>query len=315
MTDSDFTPGGGEGRIVAEGSVRHFLIPNLGRVHADNGGLGIFRPGWSHPSRLLTSSVLLLGHRGVVELAVDDESVNVKAGRLVVLPAGLSHGAVAPLREVASYFWLHFTLPEPGVVLSQDEADTILGNEGVTNHLLGDGALVPLAFDLPEPEPFEAAFRELLNLQETPSYTPWKFQVLFQRLLIACTEAVIAAHQPPQETSSSTLVYGVLAWVAEHLNDPNLSIKTVARALGVNLDYAGRKFKQVMGVSVGDYILRQRLRMARGLLEQTNHTVEAVARTCGFGTLRHFLRQFKAHHGITPTALRARHRMMHVNSL
>lgn len=295
--------------------MRHFLIPTLGKVHADNGGLGIFRPGWSHPSRLLTSSVLLLGHRGTVELAVDGDPVSVKAGRVVVLPAGLPHGAVAPLREVASYFWLHFTLPEPGPILSQDEADTILGNEGVTSHLLGDGALVPFAFDLPEPEPFEAAFRELLHLQETPSYTPWKFQVLFQKLLIACTEAVIAAHQPPQATSSSTLVYGVLAWAAEHLDDPNLSIKTVAQALGVNLDYAGRRFKQVMGVSVGDYILRQRLRLARSLLEQTNHTVEAVALSCGFGTLRHFLRQFKARYGLTPTAVRARYRMMHVNSL
>jgi AraC-like DNA-binding protein len=295
--------------------MRHFLIPTLGQVHADNGGLGIFRPGWSHPNRLLTSSVLLLGHRGTVRLTVDGEPFTVTPGRLVVLPAGLSHGALGPLSEVASYFWLHFTLPEAGVLLSQDEADTILGNEGVTNHLLGDGALVPFEFDLPEPEPFEAAFRELLNLQETPSYTRWKFQVLFQRFLIACTEAVIAAHQPPQETSSSALVYGVLAWVAEHLNDPNLSIKTVARGLGVNLDYAGRRFKQVMGVSVGDYILRQRLRMALSLLEQTNQTVEAVARTCGFGTFRHFLRQFKARHGLTPTALRARHRMMHVNSL
>lgn len=295
--------------------MRHFLIPTLGRVHADNGGLGIFRPGWAHPSRLLTSSVLLLGHRGLVRLAVDGVPLTLRPGRLAILPAGLAHGALAPLTEIASYFWLHFTLPEPGPVLSQDEADTILGNEGVTNHRLGDGALVPFEFDLPEPEPFEAAFRELLNLQETPSYTSWKFQVLFQRFLIACTEAVIAAHQPPRETPSSTLVYAVLAWVAEHLNDPNLSIKTIARALGVNLDYAGRRFKRVMGVSVGDYILRQRLRMALSLLEQTNHTVEAIARTCGFGTLRHFLRQFKGRHGLTPTAARARHRMMHVNSL
>lgn len=295
--------------------MRHFLIPNLARVHADNGGLGIFRRGWSHPARLLTSSVLLLGHRGTVRLSVDGEPVTIRPGRLAVLPAGLAHGAAAPLIEVASYFWFHFTLSEPGVVLCQNEADTILGNEGVTNHLLGDGALVPLAFDLPEPEPFEAAFRELLHLQETPSYTPWKFQLLFQGLLVACTEALIAAHQPPQATPSSALVYAILAWVAEHLNDPDLSIKSVAGALGVNLDYAGRRFKQVMGVSVGDYILGQRLTMARSLLEQTNQTVEAVAHSCGFGTLRHFLRQFKARHGLTPTALRTRHRMMHVNSL
>lgn len=299
-----------------EESLRHFIVPDLSRVHADNGGLGVFHPGWSHPGRRLTSSVLLFGAKGTVELVVDGEPMVLIPGRVAVLPAGLTHAGNRRLVESASYFWFHFTLPDDLELLSQDEADTILSNEGVTLQWLGDGALLPLQFDLPEPEPFHSACRDLLNQQESPTYTPRKFQLLFQQLLIALTEAVIASHQPPTVVSpTSSVVYAVLGAIAENLTDPNLSVKSVAQALGLNLDYVGKRFKSVMGISVGDYVLAERLKLATARLEQTTDTVEAVAAGCGFGTLRHFLRQFKGTTGLTPTQVRVRYRMMHINSL
>jgi len=296
--------------------MRHILIPSLSRIHADNGGLGIFNPGWKHPRRLLTSSVLLLGVRGSVKLSVEDEAIDLTPGRVVVLPVGLIHGGTETLTEPASYYWLHFTFPGEVSFLSQVESDTILSSEGVASHRLEDAAFLTLVFDLPEPEPYREEFREVLNQQENPTYTGWMFQLLFQGLLIHLTEAVIRAHQPPKvPSSSSSVVYGVLACVAENLTDPNLSIKTVAQAVGLNLDYTGRRFKEVMGLSVGDYILKERLKLALVRLHQTQETLASVASVCGFGTLRHFLRQFKAQFGTTPTEARIRYRMMHFNSL
>jgi len=306
VTDSDFL-----GALV-----RHMMIPTLRQVHADNGGLGIFKPGWIHRRRLLTSSVLLLGLKGTIPLAVEEEPMELTTGRMVVLPAGLIHEGTAPLIEPASYFWMHFTFPGEVSFFSQEESDTILSSGGVTTHLLEEAALLPFVFDLPEPEPFREEFRQLLNLQETPSYTGWKFQLLFQHLLIHLTEQVIGGHNPPTvHSSSSSVVYAILACVAENLTDPNLSIKTIAQTLGLNLDYAGRRFKQVMGLSVGDYLLKERMKIAVHRLQHSTDTLEAVSAACGFGSTRHFLRQFKTQFGITPTETRLRYRMMHFNSL
>lgn len=299
-----------------EVTVRHILIPSLSQVHADNGGLAVLNPGWKHPRRLLTSSVLILGIRGTVRLAVEDETVDLVPGRVVVLPVGLIHRGTEPLAESASYYWMHFTFPGEVAFLSQEESDTILSSEGVTSHRLEDAAFLPFRFDLPEPEPFREEFRELLNQQENPTYTGWMFQLMFQCLLIHLTEAVISAHQPPKNpSSSSSVVYGVLSCVAENLTDPNLSVKSIAQTLGLNLDYTGRRFKEVMGLSVGDYILKERLKLAMVRLRQSQDTLASVASDCGFGTLRHFLRQFKAQFGTTPTEARTRYRMMHFNSL
>ena len=99
--------------------MRYFLIPSLGLVHADNGGLAILNPGWIHPRRLLTSSVLIVGVKGIVRLAVEDEAVDLTPGRMVVLPAGRIHKGMAPLAEGASYYWMHLTLPGDTNLLSR----------------------------------------------------------------------------------------------------------------------------------------------------------------------------------------------------
>ncbi|HUX40576.1 MAG TPA: AraC family transcriptional regulator [Rectinemataceae bacterium] len=296
--------------------MRHFLIPSLAQVHADNGGQAILTAGWRHPRRLLPSSVVILGIKGRVEVEVDGEQLEIAPGRFVVLPAGLVHRGSSPIAEKAAYYWLHFTLPQAGELLSQEEADTILSSEGVTSHLLENAAFLPLQGELPEPGPYLAAFHEILNEQEKPTYTGWKFQLLFQSFLIQLTEAVIRAHNPPVEVSpSSSVVYGILEEIAGGLTNPDLSIKGIATSLRLNLDYAGRRFRQVMGMSVGDYILKERLKLAQLKLQESTDTLPVVAQNCGFCSLRHFLRRFKAQMGMTPGEFRMHYRMMHINSL
>jgi AraC-like DNA-binding protein len=295
--------------------MRFFMVPHLPLVHADNGGLGLFSPGWIHPARLLTSSVLMLGVKGEMAITVGGDELTLVPGRILVLPAGERHAGAHRIPEPVSYFWVHFTLPEPGFPVSQEEADTILSSEGVTSHRLAEASFLPYSYDLKEPEPFLEEFRELLNQQERPNYTPWTFQFRFRLLLIHLTEAVIRSHRPPATaSSSSSVVYGMIACIAENLTDPDLSIKSIAGALGLNLDYAGRRFKQVMTVSVGDYIARERTKVAVSRLKATSDTIDAVAVASGFGSRRNFLRQFKAQIGMTPTELRTQHRMMHFNS-
>ncbi len=297
-------------------SEKYFQIRSLTGVRADNGGLAILNPGWVHPRRILTSSVLILGLKGTVPLVICGMPVDVIPGRLVLLPTGVEHRGGLPLKEPASYFWLHFTVTSDIHEVGDDEAETILSSDQATSHLLDDSALIPLFIDVAEPEPIKDLFRELLNEQESRSYTGKKFLLMFQMMLIAVTERVIAGHRPRGQASPTTsVVSGVIRQVAENLENPNLSIKLVAGAIGLNLDYVGRRFRQIMGLSVGDYILKQRVKIALSRLQQTGDTIETVALSTGFGSVRHFLRQFKAQTGMTPTEARDVYRRMHVNSM
>lgn len=290
-------------------------FPNLPGIRADNGGCAMLNPGWSHPRRNLSSSVLILGRKNAVSVHVAGRTVEIRPDRLCILPAGVEHRGLQPLNRAASYYWMHFTAPLPPQVMEPEEAATILNNQDVLRQRLGNAALLRQELDLENPEAFHRLFHDLLYEQERPSYSPWKFQFAFKSMLIMATEATIKAHGETREVPpSSSLVYAILSDIAENLTDPNLCIKSIADNLDHNPDYLGRQFKRVMGLSIGDFILQRRVKLAVGLLQDSHDSVADIGLRCGFGSVRHFLRQFKAERGVSPGELRVVYRLMHINN-
>jgi AraC-like DNA-binding protein len=299
-----------------EDGMNYFLFSDLSRIHSDDCGCAMLNPGWIHMKRKLSESVIILGRKSSALLEDEGEPIEIRPNRICILSAGRLHQGKKAISEPVSYYWLHFTTPSDPVLLSDDEANTILGNRDVIKQRLSRAALVKQQIDLKDPEPFNRLFHDLLYEQERPSYTTSKFQVLVQQLLINATEATIAEHTLPRVLpAGSDLAYAILSLVAERLSDPNLSIKYIADLLRHNPDYVGRRFKRVMGLSIGEYVLQKRIELATLRLQETYGSVAAISAQCGFGSVRQFLRQFKAVQGITPSELRARYRTMYINSL
>lgn len=281
---------------------------------AENGGCAMLPPGWRHPRRNLDSSVIILGRKGTVLLEEEGELLEVRPSRMILLTAGRLHQGAKPIESQSSYYWLHFTLPTLPMLLSSDEVDPILNNKIVTNQRLTDAALIPQQLDLIDGDRISLLFRELLNEQEHPCFTKWRFQLLFQNLIIKITEEAINSYQPPETLSAgSSLVYAVVSDITSRLTDPNLSIKEIADNLQHNPDYVGRQFKAVLGMSVGEYILQQRILLAEQLLQESHQKITKIATQCGFSSIRHFLRQFQKERGMTPSELRRRYQAMHIN--
>jgi transcriptional regulator GlxA family with amidase domain len=61
-----------------------------------------------------------------------------------------------------------------------------------------------------------------------------------------------------------------------------------------------RSFRRELGMTPAVYVERVRLEAARGLLESTEHTVDRIARACGFGTVETLHRSFQRRLGVTP---------------
>lgn len=244
-----------------------------------------------------------------------------RPSRVVLLATGRHHRGAERIASSASYYWIHFTAAEGGfAVLDGVETDTILSSPDVRGYKLRSSALVPQSFDLRDEEPFAQAFHELLFEQESPSYTPLKYQAIFRQMLIRLTECVIASYGPSDGSRTgggsqiASIVYATIAEVVENLTDPELSVKSIAAKLRLNPDYIGRRFREVMGIPIGGYILKKRILLARCRLEESNDSVKEIARQCGFGTMRHFIRQFKSEAGMTPTEARLHFQARHINN-
>jgi transcriptional regulator GlxA family with amidase domain len=102
--------------------------------------------------------------------------------------------------------------------------------------------------------------------------------------------------QPVRDVVNVDHFAEVLEWSRKHLHQ-SLTLDLLAeRALMTRRTFT-RRFKQVMGATVGEWLLNQRLALAQQLLETTEDSIEAIAESAGFGTSvslrQHFHQEFK----------------------
>lgn len=84
-----------------------------------------------------------------------------------------------------------------------------------------------------------------------------------------------------------------------NIEDP-LTPDEISGIVGLSTRQLERLFAKYIGVSPKRYYLRLRLEKARHLLRQTNFTVTDVCVTCGFKSLSHFSKSYRAAYGISP---------------
>lgn len=87
--------------------------------------------------------------------------------------------------------------------------------------------------------------------------------------------------------------------------DQSIKLANLAQLAGMSQSHFSRLFKQSMGLSPHQYLLRQRVERAKQLLKDTSQPVVEIALACGFDSHSHFSRQFRQITGVTPKAYRA----------
>ena len=93
---------------------------------------------------------------------------------------------------------------------------------------------------------------------------------------------------PPRDTSDSPFSR-LTEWMLDHL-DQELTVDELARRAHMSSRTFSRRFRAELGASPAAWVNRQRTLRAQQLLEETQESVEEIARASGFGTasvLRH----------------------------
>jgi transcriptional regulator GlxA family with amidase domain len=97
------------------------------------------------------------------------------------------------------------------------------------------------------------------------------------------------------------------AWVHEH-PDADLSVSALAARAAMSPRHFARLFSRETGVTPAVYVERERVEVARRLLEETGLGLDAVAAACGFGSVETLRRSFQRTLGVAPRDYRARFR-------
>jgi YesN/AraC family two-component response regulator len=90
--------------------------------------------------------------------------------------------------------------------------------------------------------------------------------------------------------------------------DGDLTIAALARHLHLNAKYLGELFKQSTGESLGDFVIRARIKRACELLASSDLKVYAIAEQVGYRDAKHFATMFRSVTGLSPVEYREQRR-------
>lgn len=95
----------------------------------------------------------------------------------------------------------------------------------------------------------------------------------------------------------------LMQYVQEHIGD-NITRADLASYVFLNEDYLARVFKQETGISIGNYILSQKMERARIMLAATDKSVNVIARELGYDSTSYFAKMFRRVWKMTPVEYR-----------
>lgn len=93
-------------------------------------------------------------------------------------------------------------------------------------------------------------------------------------------------------------------YIAKRFRDPELSLAEVARHAGLSPAHFSHLFKKTLGEAFARHVQRLRVEAAKRLLTQTEKSISEICFACGFNSLAHFIRVFRAFERMPPTRFR-----------
>jgi AraC-like DNA-binding protein len=114
------------------------------------------------------------------------------------------------------------------------------------------------------------------------------------------------------ELSSGSRFAYVLEYIRVHLSD-KLNIDALSQMAFMSKASFFRAFRHELGISPVDYIIKERLQLAKQLMNNPHNSISEACFKAGFNNLNYFSRAFKKIEGITPSYYKAKLRGGHLN--
>jgi AraC-like DNA-binding protein len=95
----------------------------------------------------------------------------------------------------------------------------------------------------------------------------------------------------------------VVEYIKDHLTEA-LTIERLSAVAYMSQSHFFRSFKQEFGISPMEYIIQERLELAKRYLAAPTATVTDACFRSGFNSINYFCTLFKKHEGISPKAYR-----------
>ena len=168
----------------------------------------------------------------------------------------------------------------------------------------------PLAKLMPCADVQSAPLRRLLEGMAAELTTPgFGSDALVESMLTGVAVELVRHLQRTQDVladvphPNARQVRAITDYVMAHLSSP-VSIAQIARACGMSTRHVARVFKEATGISLGEFVARSRIALAKELLERDHLPIKEISWQCGFSSTSAFSAAFRSATGRTPREFR-----------
>ena len=156
------------------------------------------------------------------------------------------------------------------------------------------------AYDLPVvmPSAYSSVIKSLLYsfdsiYRETPNLDDERLLLILDCILKQLKCQMVQKMESP-------LVLQIKQHVKERIYE-KISLAWISKFTFFSISYCEYVFKKETGMSITDYILEERISLAKRLLWENHYPLKKIAEMVGFSDYNYFARTFKKRTGYTPT--------------
>lgn len=106
-----------------------------------------------------------------------------------------------------------------------------------------------------------------------------------------------------REKKSSPRLVHMMTYIEEHLTE-KIELADIAEHVGISRTYASAIFKAELGITISEFIMKERMLEAKRMLRDTDLTVADIASRLAFCSQSYFTKNFTGSEGMTPVEYR-----------
>jgi AraC-type DNA-binding domain-containing proteins len=249
-------------------------------------------PEWMHFTRYLQDYELIVVTEGTAYLQIEQKQYSIQKGEFLIFPpsvkqAGYKNGS-------CSFYWMHFTYGNPICIKQLDE----FPSEQSENKIY-----IPTHGKI---ENLERIIVMMKHLQDCVRSYHNNLQNNYACTSILCEIYSQFSSKKNGENAAlkkKQLFNDIIDYIKWN-RSKDIKVAEIADHFGYNKRYISYLFSTISGETLKQYIIKEKIELAKFQLCETNDNISEIAYQLGFNDNHNFMKVFKKLVGLTPTQYR-----------
>ncbi len=146
----------------------------------------------------------------------------------------------------------------------------------------------------------EKVFRDMLYVKHENADTEIYMDSCLLHLL-SLSKYVKPQSGNVENVSENKHLGAALQYITVNFKKTDFRIADISKAIGISENHLRTIFREEMGISIRDYVIKERINIAVTLLKTSNYNINEIAQFCGYNDYKQFSEQFKKIMGVPPS--------------